>query len=72
MSETVEALLLAIEEWLTPSGDVIWHKGIAPNTALALPQGVQPVFPEAEHSMSPEKLQKSGDAQLLKALQLLG
>ena len=66
------ALLLAIEEWLTPAGDVIWHKGIAPNTALALPQGVQPVFPEAEHSMSPEKLQKSGDAQLLKALQLLG
>jgi carboxyl-terminal processing protease len=66
------ALLLAIEEWLTPAGDVIWHKGIAPNTALALPQGVQPVFPEAEHSMSPEKLQNSGDAQLLKALQLLG
>lgn len=66
------ALLLAIEEWLTPSGDVIWHKGIKPTEAVGLAQGVSPVFPEGERSMTSQQLRNSGDAQLLKALQLLG
>jgi carboxyl-terminal processing protease len=65
------ALLLAIEEWLTPSGDVIWHKGINPNVVVALAAGASPVFPEAERTMTVEQLQHSGDAQLLKAMELL-
>jgi len=65
------ALLLAIEEWLTPSGDVIWHKGITPNVVVTLAPGVSPVFPETEGTMTIEQLQNSGDAQLLKALELL-
>jgi carboxyl-terminal processing protease len=65
------ALLLAVEEWLTPSGHVIWHKGITPNIVIPLAAGVSPLFPEAEHSMTIEQLQRSGDTQLLKAMDLL-
>jgi carboxyl-terminal processing protease len=65
------ALLLAIEEWLTPSGEVIWHKGITPNVVVALAPGASPMFPETEHALTAEQLQDSGDAQLLQALKLL-
>ena len=65
------ALLLAIEEWLTPSGDVIWHKGIKPNFVVPLAAGTSPVFPETAQRMTVGQLQHSGDAQLLKAIELL-
>jgi carboxyl-terminal processing protease len=65
------ALLLAIEEWLTPAGHVIWHKGIAPDVVVALPEGVGPVFPEFERTMNTEQFLRTGDAQLLRALDLL-
>jgi carboxyl-terminal processing protease len=65
------ALLLATEEWLTPQGRRIWHQGIAPDVQVALPQGTSPLLPEAEAGMTPEQLQNSGDAQLLRALELL-
>jgi carboxyl-terminal processing protease len=65
------ALLLAIEEWLTPSGEVIWHKGLTPNVVVALAPGAAPMFPETEHALTVEQLQDSGDAQLLQALELL-
>jgi len=61
------ALLLAIEEWLTPSGNLIWHKGITPNVVVALAPGSSPAFPETERTMSVKELQDSGDAQLLRA-----
>lgn len=65
------ALLLATEEWLTPKGRVIWHKGISPDVALALPADGSPPIPEAEREMTPAQLQASQDAQLLRALKLL-
>jgi carboxyl-terminal processing protease len=65
------ALLLAIEEWLTPAGHVIWHKGIPPDVVVALPAGMSPVFPEDERTMNTEQILHSGDAQLLRALELL-
>jgi carboxyl-terminal processing protease len=65
------ALLLAIEEWLTPSGEVIWHKGITPNVVVNLAPGASPMFPETERGLTVEQLQDSGDAQLLQALKLL-
>jgi carboxyl-terminal processing protease len=64
-------LLLATEEWLTPSGRVIWHKGITPDQAVTLSTDAQPLSPKAEQSMSATDLQKSNDTQLLKALQML-
>jgi carboxyl-terminal processing protease len=65
------ALLLAIEEWLTPAGHVIWHKGITPNVVVGLPAGVSPVYPEDESAMNATQLLRSGDAQLLRAVEML-
>ncbi len=65
------ALLLATEEWLTPDGHVIWHKGLSPDVTVALPANVTPVFPEAEQDMTSAQLQAGGDTQLLQALGLL-
>ncbi len=65
------ALLLATEEWLTPNGRLIWHQGIAPDEAVTLPTDTAPLLPAAEFGITPEELQSSGDAQLLRALELL-
>jgi carboxyl-terminal processing protease len=65
------ALLLATEEWLTPDGRVIWHQGIVPDVQVSLPQGTSPLLPQAEAGMTEDQVQNSGDAQLLRALQLL-
>jgi carboxyl-terminal processing protease len=65
------AVLLAIKEWLTPAGRVIWHRGISPNIVVTLPPDVTPLIPEAEKAMTPAQLRASKDEQLLKALALL-
>lgn len=65
------ALLLAVEEWLTPAGHVIWHKGISPDISVLLPPDVRPLFPEAEREMTTAELRESQDAQLLRAIDLL-
>jgi carboxyl-terminal processing protease len=65
------AMLLAVEEWLTPDGNTIWHKGITPNVVVALPEGITPLFPEEERDMTPQNLLESKDIQLLDALKLL-
>lgn len=65
------ALLLAVEEWLTPSGYSFWHKGIVPNVVVALPQASEIMFPEAEQDMTPTVFRASGDTQLLRAVALL-
>jgi len=65
------ALLLAVQEWLTPDGNQIWHKGITPKLVVSLPEGVVPLFPEQEQGMTPQQLKASRDTQLLKALKLI-
>jgi len=65
------ALMLAVEEWLTPKGQSIWHKGVAPDFEVALPERVRPLFPQDEAGMTPSGLRSSRDRQLLKALELL-
>jgi carboxyl-terminal processing protease len=65
------ALLLAIAEWLTPDGRVIWHKGIAPDTEVSLPDGVDPLYPEEMKGMNMAQIRAKGDIQLMKALDLL-
>jgi carboxyl-terminal processing protease len=66
------ALMLAVEEWLTPKGNTIWHKGIPPDVAIPLPADTAPLFPEAIRHMTPAQLHASGDVQLLRAMELLG
>jgi carboxyl-terminal processing protease len=66
------ALLLAVEEWLTPKGHTIWHKGIVPNMIVSLPANAAPLFPESEGSLSAIQLRETTDKQLLRAMELLG
>jgi carboxyl-terminal processing protease len=63
------ALLLAVQEWLTPAGRSFWHQGIKPDVVVALPSDANPVFPLAEKELSPHELLACGDLQLLKALE---
>ncbi|NLF01097.1 MAG: S41 family peptidase [Anaerolineales bacterium] len=65
-------LLLAVREWLTPNGRVIWHDGLEPDVAVSLPADVAPLFPRLEDDLTAEVLMASGDTQLLRALDLLG
>jgi carboxyl-terminal processing protease len=65
------ALLLATEEWLTPSGQTIWHKGITPQTVVQLPEGTNMLTPDALKALNMSQLQSSGDSQFLRALNLL-
>ncbi len=66
------ALLLAIEEWLTPEGHVIWHKGVVPDVVVALPANATLLFPESEADLSSSQLRETADLQLLRAMELLG
>lgn len=65
------ALLLAIQEWLTPKGQSFWHKGITPQIQVLLPENVTPVLPENERTMTPAQFQSSADKQLLRAIEVL-
>lgn len=62
------ALLLAVEEWLTPKGESFWHKGIEPEQVVTLPPEVTPLLPSAEKELTATQLGESKDRQLLRAL----
>jgi carboxyl-terminal processing protease len=64
-------LLLATQEWLTPKGRVIWHRGLEPDVTVALPSDAEPLLPLTERGLTAEQLRDSSDAQLLRALDLL-
>lgn len=65
------AILVGTTEWFTPDGHQIWHKGITPDISVSLPANVIPLTPLTEQGMTAKQLQNYGDAQLLKALDLL-
>jgi carboxyl-terminal processing protease len=65
------ALMLAIEEWLTPNGRVIWHQGITPDVVVSLTPPATPLLPDNERTLTTAQLQASQDAQLLHAVELV-
>jgi carboxyl-terminal processing protease len=65
------AVLLATSQWLTPKGRQIWHKGIAPDVEVALPEGASILLPEMEDGMDAAGFKRSEDAQLHRALEIL-
>jgi carboxyl-terminal processing protease len=65
------AMLLAVEEWLTPKGRVIWHKGIKPDIEVKLPEGARVLIPEDEARLNATELSESEDQQFLTALATL-
>ena len=64
-------LLLAVEEWLTPGGRVIWKQGLEPDLIVPLPEDVAPLMRLQLRGLSPEELRNSRDVQLLRALEEL-
>jgi carboxyl-terminal processing protease len=64
-------LMLAIEEWLTPNGRVIWHQGIAPDVVVSLTPPATPLLPDNERTLTAAQLQASHDAQLLHAVEVV-
>ncbi|MDA8092696.1 MAG: S41 family peptidase [Betaproteobacteria bacterium] len=65
------AILLAVEEWLTPLGHSIWHRGISPNKTVALAQDALPDLPDNLAHMNAHAWRASSDAQLLQAVRIL-
>jgi carboxyl-terminal processing protease len=65
------AVLLAVDQWLTPKGRKIWHEGIKPDVEVDLPPDAAMLHPDEEAGMDAAALKRSEDKQLLKALELL-
>jgi carboxyl-terminal processing protease len=65
------AILVAVQEWYTPKGRQIWHKGITPDVPVKLPEGAEVLMPEKEAQMSLAELRRSDDTQLLMARDIL-
>lgn len=65
------AVVLATQEWLTPSGKTIWHTGLAPDETVSLASNIPTLVPDLEEGLTADQLKTSGDQQLLEALNLL-
>lgn len=65
------ALVLGVQEWLTPAGTPIRHQGITPGEVVALPDGTDPTIPD-EPSSAAEHACDAADAQLRAAATGLG
>jgi carboxyl-terminal processing protease len=65
------SLLLAVREWLTPRGRIIWHKGIQPDIDVPLPGDATLLGPADLNGMRRAAFDASTDAQMKKALELL-
>jgi carboxyl-terminal processing protease len=68
------AILLGISEWLTPNGHFIRKDKIQPNTGFRLPMDTELVLtPDVmnQANMSRAQILKSGDIQLIKAIEYL-
>jgi carboxyl-terminal processing protease len=66
------AILLGVEDWLTPDGHRIFGVGITPNETVAMPTGAQPLDPINLDKMTAATVQASDDAQFLAGLKALG
>ena len=63
------ALRIGTVEWLTPQGRRIWHEGIAPDVAVTMPDGVEPLTPDDVRELTPAEVTSMEDAQLARALE---
>lgn len=62
------ALLLAVEEWLTPEKRSFWHKGIQPDIHVPMAPGIQLLRPTEEKQMTAREIESSRDVQLKRAI----
>ena len=66
------ALRVGTVEWLTPKGREIWHNGIAPDVPVKLPEGSVPLTPDEVARLTAAAAKNPPDAQLAKALEIVG
>lgn len=66
------ALLLGTKQWLTPDGRLIRKQGIQPDVEVILPIEADLLTPLELPDLDAQGVLDSGDAQVLKALELLG
>jgi carboxyl-terminal processing protease len=64
-------ILLAVEEWLTPQGITIWHKGITPGTLIDMKPDEEIMTPSSLRDMTREAFLSGSDLQLIKAVEML-
>lgn len=65
-------IYLGTAQWLTPNGRAIRKVGVKPDVVVALSGGARPVSPSEERAMTADQLAARGDAQLAKAIEILG
>lgn len=67
------AILVGVQEWLTPDGQFIRQNGITPQMVVTLNTSIQPLTPtvESDNHMSEQQVLNSGDAQLIAAIKYL-
>ncbi|HEX2400849.1 MAG TPA: S41 family peptidase, partial [Mycobacterium sp.] len=65
------AVRIAVERWLTPDGDLIFGKGIAPTVEVALPTTASPLEPDQLAAIPSDQVQTMEDSQMLKGIQIL-
>ena len=66
------ALLVGTTEWLTRDGHQIWKKGIVPDAVVAIPSAGRIVVPSEFAKLGASGITAAKDAQLQKAIQLVG
>jgi carboxyl-terminal processing protease len=65
------AVRVAVERWLTPDGELIFGKGIAPTVEQAMPAAGRALEPQEISQLAPDAVATMEDAQMLKALEIL-
>ena len=69
--EDGSVLSIGILELLTRSGRSVWHTGVTPDVAIAMPDGVRPITPSELAALSAGTNAYSGDTQLAAAVRML-
>lgn len=65
------AVRLGVSLWFTPKGKSLWHVGVSPDHAVALPTGVYGLTPDTAKGFTAADIEASGDAQLKTGFEML-
>ncbi len=66
------AVLLGTKQWQTPKGRYLRREGVTPDITVALDIDAKPLTPTNEKDLTDDEILNSSDAQVLRALNVLG
>jgi len=66
------AVYIGVAEWLTPNSRPLRHEGVAPDIKVTLEGDAQALTPSTARELSEEEILSTEDAQLKRALEVLG